>query len=290
MPFVNRGSYTTPSTATSFPATITGALAGGGVLWVAVCARDNSTSSTTTCTVTMPGATFTQVRKAIADTTRALFVFYSQDYDPGASQTITFTYNQGQTRLVACFDEETDGRTSGSPVAQSNAAVAGAGATGVSTTLTAGVGGRTYVAVATSLTSTGQIVSVPGTSVELAEPNATSLSLQTHWNAALQTAPGVTWTGTATGYAVVAIGVAAAASAQAEIAWAKLEVPAPPAQAEVAWASFEVPTPIPPSAQVAYARFEVPDAPAVPDPWDPAPECETLEYRNPAGRWCGSAP
>ena len=41
--------------------------------------------------------------------------------------------------------------------------------------------------------------------------------------------------------------------------------------------------PLPPEGQVAYTRLEVPDAPTPPDPWDPAAECETLEYRNPAG-------
>ena len=53
------------------------------------------------------------------------------------------------------------------------------------------------------------------------------------------------------------------------MAWAQLEVPDVPA--------------LPPKGRSPTPAWRSPTPPPCPDPWDPAPECETLEYRNPAG-------
>ena len=208
--FIHRAGGVDTTDTASYTKTITDALEGGGVLWVSV-SSICTLPAPVAPTLTMTGATFTLARTQ--DLSAALgsrvSVFYSQDYDSGAGQSLAFAFGGvTQQSMVWTVEEQAGGLTSGSPVTQSNSAVVTGSSVTTSTTLSAGSGEMLVAAWSPATTS-----SIPGSGAELFDLGVSTANqrLTTYWDTAVSTAPQVTWSSAQAGTGIIAIEAAVSA-------------------------------------------------------------------------------
>ena len=222
--------------ATSYTKTIP-LIQGGGVLWVtAFSARTPSvTTPPVVPTLTLAGATFTLAHTvALPDAPPGdrLSVLYSQDYDAATGASLQFGFGaETQGYLTWSVDEDLGGAASGTPYAQVNASWT-AGTTH-SAALSAGTGNTFMVASARNDSVPGTYAPVGGVELVDTTSSATLKSLGAFWWPTVKTSPTVT-TGTLTTQLIAfELKAAVVAVAEAEIGWAKLEVPDAVTQAEL---------------------------------------------------------
>jgi hypothetical protein len=220
--FFHRLGVGEPTTGTSWPKTIS-TLAGGGVLWVAVSSRH--VSGPVVPTLTMTGATFVQVQTVVLDSQRRLTLFYSKDYGPGTSVTLTLGFGaQSSTSIALGVEEQIPGERSGDPVAQLNTVGPLTGTTaGITGTLTAGPGEQLVVAGASGLAS----AAVPATGTELTDHGYSSHAfLNTSWDHLVRTNPGIaSFQSAPSVMALISVEATAVAQDIGWLSWVRGEVP-----------------------------------------------------------------
>ena len=239
-----------------------------------------------------PAGTWGTVRTLVHSTYNRFGVYYAQGYPAGSSVPVSvrFASNQDGGRWVAV--EQVPGLTVGNPVVQSNGQVQANNAS-PSTTLTAGAGALLVTAhESLNYTMTG------GTGTALFDREA-SVPIAGRSNTTTPTTPTITFLSSSSVSAIIALETAApAAVAQAEVAWAQMQIPlAVPVPATttpgaigstftIPTATPDIPVPAAVTPSVVAATFTIPDLtvalPTAVTP-DPATAVYTIPMPSPVG-------